>query len=315
VNADKKKNGDKISDLEKLVVRLRTNITDQASFDFSKCRFINESTLTIYSRGQKFEKASKDCSSSLAKVKGDLGTCQTSLKDTSEASENLRVTLSNRDEEIKALNSKVERLSNETEELYISHAEKLGALRSEVAQIKSDLVAAGLCYQGSDHENCTLNLAAYTFLPQSLVAETCSWHFDVDRLQLFELAACTMVGDMNLFHLNLHEFIHENPILTSIFITTIILALIGLSAIIGLMIWVVVYCCRKSRTPELPVYSGKIRGGTLLRSMRTWSPNLRREGESAKPTRIKMTSFTPLKFCKSTTTGQSGLCFCNFTNF
>ncbi len=154
------------------------------------------------------------------------------------------------------------------------------------------LVAVGLCYNNSESADCSLELNSYTFLPRNLLPQICSYDQDAERLQLFGLAPCNTVGDQNLLQLELISFIKINPILSSIVISLMILSVIGLVSIIFGLTWLIYFCYNKSRTPELPVFSGRIRGGTLLHPTRSWSPGLTRR-DTRKTFALKMRTFGP----------------------
>jgi hypothetical protein len=207
---------------------LEQNVTSQAAYDFSKCKNIKETTLSVVTRLQKCEK-------DLANRTDDLNSCTSIsfsqnlvIDELKENVTSLEVTKSILENEIVRLTTDLEIKSNETELLSQNYAVKLAGLQSTVDTLQEDFSAAGLCYNSTEESNCTYLLDPYFCVPKTLKSNLCSASSHDDRLNLFGLSQCQLVGDDTLGSIDVMKFIHANPKVSATLIVILTLATYGL---------------------------------------------------------------------------------------
>jgi hypothetical protein len=195
-----------------------------------------------------------------------------------------------------------EGLVNESQRLVQDHLRELSSLRATVDMIQEDFQSVGHCFNASEDSNCSRIAETYLFIPRAIQTQLCASSKD-ERMDLFGFTQCLLLGDINLATLDYLEFAWLNPIISTIFLLTLALALIGLICVLSFFVFCCCKRCRKghcncskrrsaniglpTRAHLLPSSAvlSRIREGTLFRG--NWGPEDRGFDRGG----IKLTSF------------------------
>jgi hypothetical protein len=261
---------------------LEKNVTEQAKYDFSKCKGISESSLSLITRVQKCDKDLKTCNYNFSSETSKVKTCNdaknelmANLSEAKDLAEDLNDTISVRDERINELESKLKASEDEVKILADDYASKLAELQSTVDLMQSDFDAIGICRNASEDTNCSGIIESYLCLPRILTSELCSVRDDT-RLDLFELPNCLLLGDGVLIDINWPAFVEKNPMTSLILLAFFVLGFWGLLCFAALS----AYCCwrcHKARTTQFDEEGSIIttspklsrKWGTLTRTTRS----------------------------------------------
>ena len=233
-------------------VLLEKNVTAQAAYDFSKCKNIGETTLSVVTRLQKCEKDLKNCSmvgdSNLVELNSYVAeniSQQLLLGELRSEVATLSTSESDLKEEVSRLTLALEAEVRKSNGLVQEHASQLARLQSTVDTLQDDFSAVGICHNGSQDSNCSHLLEPYVCIPKVLKPKLCSTGSQDERLGLFGLRQCQLLGDETIGFIDVLSFVSSNPWTSSFLLTILVLAVVGILT----PLWV--YCHTRRRNVQL----------------------------------------------------------------
>ena len=173
----------------------------------------------------------------------------------------LKTSESDLKEEVSRLTLVLETEARKSQELAQEHTSQLAGLQSTVDTLQDDFSAVGICHNDSQDSNCSYLLEPYFCIPKVLKPKLCSVGSRDERLGLFGLRQCQLLGDETIGFVDVLTFISSNPWTSSLLLAILALAVIGILT----PLWL--YCYARRRSVRLvPILSDQATTDSAMNS-------------------------------------------------